>query len=74
MQMQGRCPTQGPKGQRGSRRLRLKWLNYLIDLSNIPQTINSSYGSDELSILPAYAMSQFGRLGARDIGISEWQQ
>lgn len=50
----------------------LGWLNYIIKLPKIPQTINISYGSSELTIPQGYADSLcnlFKQLGARGVSV-----
>lgn len=50
----------------------LEWLNYILKLEKIPQTINISYGSSELTIPEGYAASLcdlFKQLGARGVSV-----
>ncbi|KAH9166873.1 subtilisin-like protein [Lactarius sanguifluus] len=50
----------------------LGWLETMIRLEDIPQTISTSYGGDEQTFPPDYATSVcelFGQLGARGISI-----
>ncbi|KAH9059102.1 subtilisin-like protein [Lactarius vividus] len=48
------------------------WLEAMIGLDNLPQTISTSYGGDEQTFPPEYATSVcelFGQLGARGVSI-----
>jgi tripeptidyl-peptidase-1 len=50
----------------------LEWLNYILKLPKIPQTINISYGSSELTIPQGYAKNLcdlFEQLGARGVSV-----
>ncbi|KAH9059101.1 subtilisin-like protein [Lactarius vividus] len=50
----------------------LGWLEAMIGLDNLPQTISTSYGGDEQTFPPEYAKSVcelFGQLGARGVSI-----
>ena len=62
----------GPNDEAGKGDLWLAWLEYMIDLENVPQTINISYGSEELDIPFEYAdglCDLFAQLGARGVSI-----
>ena len=46
----------------------ITWLEYVLDRVTVPQTISSSYGSDEYAVPPDYAIhvcNLFAQLGAR---------
>ncbi|KAF8268694.1 subtilisin-like protein [Lactarius quietus] len=50
----------------------LDWLSHMIDLADLPQTISTSYGGDEQTFPPEYAVSVcdlFKQLGARGVSI-----
>ncbi|KAH9019170.1 subtilisin-like protein [Lactarius pseudohatsudake] len=50
----------------------LGWLEVMISLEDVPQTISTSYGGDEQTFPPDYAKSVcelFGQLGARGVSI-----
>ncbi|KAH9166721.1 subtilisin-like protein [Lactarius sanguifluus] len=50
----------------------LGWLEVMISLEDLPQTISTSYGGDEQTFPPDYATSVcelFGQLGARGISV-----
>ncbi len=50
----------------------LAWLNYMLGQTNIPQTINTSYGIDEKKLPMEYATTVcnlFAQLGARGVSV-----
>ncbi|KAF8258401.1 peptidase S8/S53 domain-containing protein [Lactarius quietus] len=50
----------------------IKWLTYVLDQTNIPQTISTSYGDYEYTVPPAYARLicfLFAKLGSRGVSV-----
>ncbi|OCK77206.1 subtilisin-like protein [Lepidopterella palustris CBS 459.81] len=50
----------------------LVWLDYVLSLKSIPQTISTSYGDDEQTVSRSYARevcNQFMQLGARGVSV-----
>ncbi|KAH9040216.1 subtilisin-like protein [Lactarius hengduanensis] len=68
----GRISVNGHDKEPASDDMWLQWVNYVLDLEDIPQTISTSYGDYETTLPPEYAKTLcdlYARLGARGASV-----
>ncbi|CEJ92236.1 hypothetical protein VHEMI07897 [[Torrubiella] hemipterigena] len=68
----GRPPSNYPAGTNNTNEPYLDWLQYMMKLDSVPQTITTSYGDDESTVPTDYMDSVcdlFMKLGARGVSL-----